>query len=162
MQIDATSGCKSTCYSQSTARHMQIMICGLICSLQIMICALQITPWDPLGHPMCSMFALLPSLWSLLGPIWSLSLIFGIVFRVQMSENIGKRGLVVIFNMCLVQNMCMVLFLCSHRMQKFIGFSIVSSHWSHTFSPGDLHGDCGRGHAQRGPKTTYPCEARLC
>ena len=59
-------------------------------------------------------YALSASLWSLLGPIWSLSLIFGIVFRVQMSKNIGKRGLVVIFNMCLVPNMCIVLFLCSH------------------------------------------------
>ena len=46
MQISANqckSDCKSKCYSRSPARHMQIMICGLICSLQIMICSLQIT-----------------------------------------------------------------------------------------------------------------------
>jgi len=67
-----------------------------------------------LGFTWASYMLHVCSLWSLLGPNWSLSLIFGIVFRVQMSENIGKRGLVVIFNMCLVPNMCIVLFLCSH------------------------------------------------
>ena len=57
MQITANqckSDCKSKCHFYRSARHVQIMICSLICSLQIMICSLQITFHCLRGAPYAS------------------------------------------------------------------------------------------------------------